>query len=51
MNNDQFDILVELTEEQLDIVSGGDKKVPPPPPHEMHIVKLVDKASPTLFMD
>lgn len=50
MNSDQINILVELTEEQLDIVSGGDKKAPPPPPiHDIHIIKVADKASPTLF--
>ncbi len=50
MNSDRTNILAELTEEQLEIVTGGDKKAPPPPPvHDIHITKLVDKASPELF--
>jgi hypothetical protein len=45
MNSDQIDILIELSDEQLEIVSGGDKKAPPPPIHDIHFTKVVDKAS------
>jgi len=51
MKCDQINALVELTEDQLDVVCGGDKKAPPPPPiHDLHVTKVVDNASASLFM-
>jgi hypothetical protein len=46
MKSDQINVPVELTEEQLGVVCGGDKKAPrPPPTHDLQFTKVVDKSS------